>query len=344
VSTKPTLRLDHLDRGYPGPVAEGLEAVGFFRDIPPGGRVFLKPNLTYPEYRRGVMTSMECLTAVAECLVKRGYSVIIGEADSGGYNRFSMDEVIQGMGIADLASRLGVQVLNLSFTEPESVKVRAGWRTLSVPFPRLLLRGIDALITLPVPKVHLNTVVSMSIKNQWGCIQVPAARLRLHPYFAEVMYAFHRRLPPTYSVVDGRFGLNRSGPMLGDPVELNWLLVSNDVVAADRLGCRLLQLDEERVPHLRHFRRQGWWPEFDDLQLRADWRTFQRERFYLKRVWTDLPGLVCFHNSFLAWLGYRSPLAGFAHWLLYRFRKPFYDYEKEKARVRSSNDSHHRGT
>jgi hypothetical protein len=59
-----------------------------------------------------------------------------------------------------------------------------------------------------------------------------------------------------------------------------------------------------------------------------------KEKFFLKRDWTDWPGMVCFNNSFLAWLGYRSPLAGFLHWLLYLFRKPFYDYDYESKRVR----------
>jgi uncharacterized protein (DUF362 family) len=297
--------------------------------------VFLKPNLTFPVYRPGVMTSYECLKNVVEILVNRKYQVIIGEADSGGYNRFSIDEVFKGMGIDKLAAETGARIVNLSFTEPEWLEVRAGFRRLRVPVPKLLLHEIGAFITLPVPKVHLNTQVSMSIKNQWGCIQEPSERLKLHPYFAEVMYEFNRRLPNAHSIIDGRYGLNRSGPMLGDPVELNWLMVANDLVAADRICCRLMQIDELEVKYLRHFRDRGWWPELPAIRLRPDWEQFRKTKFYLKRKWTDLPGLVCFNNSFLAWLGYRSPLAGFAHWLLYLFREPFYDYDKEKSKVRS---------
>ena len=333
MSSIPKVHLDSLAGGYPAAVQAGLQRVGFYARVAPGGRVFLKPNLTFPEYRRGVMTSIDCLTAVAECLVTRGYQVIIGEADSGGYNRFSMDEVFRGMGIDTLARRLGIRIVNLSYTQPELLAVKTRWRTLQVPFPRLLLREIDAFITLPVPKMHLNTVVSMSIKNQWGCIQVPTERLCLHPYFAAVMYAFHQQLPPTYSVIDGRYGLNRSGPLRGDPVELNWLLAANDIVAADRVGCRLLQVDEARVPYLMHFQRQGWWPDWDRIDLRPDWQRFRAEPFHLKRLWTDMPGVLCFNHPLLAWLGYHSPLAGLAHWLLYLFREPFYDYDQEKARV-----------
>lgn len=321
-------------------MAEGLEATGFFADVPAGGTVFLKPNLTFPEYRPGVMTSFECLSGVVRTLRARGFQVLIGEADSGGYNRFSMDAVFEGMGIRQLCDDTGARCVNISFTEPEMLELKVGRQTLRVPVPRLLLDGsVDAFMTLPVPKVHLNTYVSMSIKNQWGCIQEPSERLKLHPFLAEVMYEFNRRLPRAYSVIDGRFGLTRSGPMRGDPIPLNWLLVSNDLVAADRVCCRLMQIDEARVPHLMHFRRRGWWSDFESIRLTTPLEPFIKEKFYLVRKLTDLPGVVCFNSPFLAWLGYRSPLAGFAHWLLYLVREPFYDVKAEKAKLRPKRES-----
>ena len=336
ISSRPTPRvcLQALGENYLVPIRDGLEKVGFFKDIPSGATVFLKPNLTFPTYQPGVMTSFECLEAVTELLTGSGYRVIIGEADSGGYNRFSIDEVFQKMGINELAARTGARVVNISFTDPEIVRLRAGFRDLSIPLPKLLLHEIDAFITLPVPKIHMNTMVSMSIKNQWGCIQNPAERLKLHPYFPQVIYEVCRRLPKPYSIIDGRYGLNGSGPMRGEAVQLNWLLVANDLVAADRVCCRLMQIDEARVRHLGYFKKQGWWSSFETIELDQRVEPFLKEKFYLKRAWTDLPGLFCFNSSFLAWVGYRSPLAGFLHWLLYLFRKPFYDYDAEKRQVR----------
>ena len=331
---RPIVSLHRLADDYRAPVLAGLEAAGFFRDVPAGGRVFLKPNLTFPVYRPGVMTSFACLKAVVEVLRERGFQVTIGEADSGGYNRFSMDEVFAQTGINELARATGAQVVNLSHLPSEAVSVRAGWRTLAVPLSRLLLHEMDAFISLPVPKIHMNTQVSLSLKNQWGCIQEPSERLKLHPYFAETIYEVCARLPRPYAVVDGRFGLNGTGPMQGQPVELNWLLVANDLVACDRVCCRLMQVDEARVRYLSHFRRQGWWTDYAAIQVSQPLEPFLKEKFYLRRAWTDYPGLLCFNSAFLAWLGYRSPLAGFAHWLLYKFRKPFYDYDAEAEKVK----------
>jgi uncharacterized protein (DUF362 family) len=280
---------------------------------------------------------------VTEVLTTRGYRVVIGEADSGGYNRFPMEAVFENTGLNAMAAELGARLVNLSLLEPERIVFRCRGRRLKVPVPKLLLHEIDAFISLPVPKVHLNTRVSFSIKNQWGCIQEPSERLRLHPFFAEVMFELNRRLPKAHAIVDGRFGLNRSGPMLGDPVELNWLLVSNDLVAADRTCCRLIGVEESSVRHLSHFRREGWWTPWNEVSLSQPWEPFHRVDFHLRRKWTDLPGLACFHSPFLAWLGYHSPLAGFAHWLLNLFREPLDDYDQEKTKLEDRNQNHGSG-
>jgi hypothetical protein len=56
----------------------------------------------------------------------------------------------------------------------------------------------------------------------------------------------------------------------------------------------------------------------------ADRMAFRRAPFTLRRTWTDLPGLFCFHSRLLAYVGYESPLAGLLHRLLYLVREPFY--------------------
>src|SRR6188474_978302 len=150
---QPRVYLQRIAGNYAAIAREGLELVGFFQTVAPGSTVFLKPNLTFPTYRPGVMTSFDCLKAATELLTGRGYKVIIGEADSGGYNRFSMEEVFAQMGINDLAQQTGARVVNISFTEPEITRLRVGGRELRIPLPKLLLYEVDAFITLPVPKI-----------------------------------------------------------------------------------------------------------------------------------------------------------------------------------------------
>jgi uncharacterized protein (DUF362 family) len=320
----PRIFMQSLDRGYLAALRAGFEWTGFAREIRPGTRIAIKPNLTFPVFRRGVMTNPEALEAVILYLKDYTSHITICESDSGGYNPFSMSEVFARTGIDDFARRHGVRVVNLSGMPSRDIRVQAGLRRLRVPLPTMLLDETDIFITMPVPKVHANAIVSLSMKNQWGVIQQPSQRLKLHPYFKEVIYAVNRALPRSFAVFDGKFGLNRNGPMRGDAVELNWLLLSDNFFVSDALVAGLLGFDWHEVPHLRYALKKESISSISNIECNTDYRAFQKDPFILRREWTDYPGLITFHSRLMAYLGYESPLAKPLHWLLYKFREPFY--------------------
>ena len=96
---------------------EGLNFIQFQDMLPKNGRVFIKLNLTFPEYRKGVMTNPQAVANAIQAIREYTPNIIIGDSDSGGYNRFSMDEVYQTTGIQDIAKKNGVKVINLSKCE-----------------------------------------------------------------------------------------------------------------------------------------------------------------------------------------------------------------------------------
>lgn len=283
-------------------------------------------------FRRGVMTNPECLEAVVIALKDYTNRIIVGEADSGGYNPFSIDEVFVKTGIKRLEERYGIQVLNMSHLPHHCVESSYKGPRLTIPLPVLLLDGTDLFMTVPVPKIHMNTQVSLAVKNQWGCIPTPSMRLKLHPFFAKVVFEINKHIRAAIAVVDGKWGLNRSGPMCGDCVELNWLLIADNIYAAEVACCQLMQIDLRRVRYLQYLeKRERILPRLSDMEFNQDWRTFVKDKFYLKRKWTDYPGLFAFRSPLLAYLAYYSPLANLLHKILYLFREPFYDYLSKEA-------------
>jgi uncharacterized protein (DUF362 family) len=318
-------------------IREGLEFVGAGALLSSESRVFLKPNLTFPTYRPGVMTSPEAVEAAIIALKDYTSTIYLGDSDSGGYNPFSMHKVYDEIGMYELGKRYGVRVVNLTDLPRRPVALGGG-KPLSVDLPILLTDEIDQLITLPVPKIHMNTGVSLTFKNQWGCIPEPKDRLRLHPRFARVVFEVNRAIHARMAIVDGRWGLNVSGPMRGEPVDLNWLLVTDDLGAGARLCCELMQIPMRRAAHLRYAERRGAVPDRSDIELNQPLEPFLREPFRLQRRWTDYPGLFAFRSRPLAHLAYFSPLAGALHRLLYLFREPFYDYAEGKALDESPED------
>ncbi len=65
-----------------------------------------------------------------------------------------------------MARRYGFELMNLSFVPSKAIAVNAAGRTLDVKVPAAIFEDADLFITVPVPKIHANTVVSMSVKNQ----------------------------------------------------------------------------------------------------------------------------------------------------------------------------------
>jgi uncharacterized protein (DUF362 family) len=60
------------------------------------------------------MTTPECIEAAVRVFCDLGCYVVVGEADSGGYNRFNIDEVFRATGLQKLVPRYGIRVVNLS--------------------------------------------------------------------------------------------------------------------------------------------------------------------------------------------------------------------------------------
>ncbi|MFZ0758873.1 MAG: DUF362 domain-containing protein [Candidatus Sulfotelmatobacter sp.] len=325
-SSSPRIFLQHLGDDYDTVLREGFDWIDLKSKLKSGGTVFIKPNLTFPVFRRGVMTNPACIESIIRVLKDYTSRIIVGEADSGGYNRFDINAVLEKTGIRALEKKYGIQVVNLSHLPRRDVEFEYKGRDYKVPFPVLLLDEIDLFITVPVPKIHMNTGVSMSIKNQWGCIPEPAIRLHLHPILEKVLYEINKRLRNALSVIDGKYGLNRSGPMEGDAVDLNWLMVADNLYAADFACCQLMQIDPRDIYYLRYLEKEEASPHVQEMHFSQDYRPFVKDKFFLKRLWTDYPGLFAFRSFTLAYLAYYSPLSNLLHKLLYLFRKPFYDY------------------
>lgn len=309
-------------REYGPAIERGFKFLGQDSKLNSSTRVSIKPNLTFPEFRKGVMTNPEAIEALIIYLKNFTNHITICESDSGGYNRFSMTEVFSKTGIAEFSKRYGVQVVNMSESPARSREFKYSFRNFSVPIPTLLTDETDLFITMPVPKVHANTGVSLALKNQWGVIQIPAMRLKLHPFFQEVIYQVNKSLPQHVVVLDGRFGLTRNGPMRGDVVELGWFLMCDNMYANDMLVAKMMGFDPFRISYLRHILKKEGLSWSSDITYNRELPT--DNRFYLNREWTDYPGLFTFKSRLLAYVGYESALAKPLHWLLYKFREPFY--------------------
>lgn len=300
-------------------VCRGLDWINVDTIVPRNARVAIKPNLTYPFHKPGVTTSPRLLEAVVAVLRTRTRNISIVESDGGSYS-WPARQAFEGHGILDICKRYEVSAVNLTESPREWVETEVAQREVRLEMSRLLLRETDVFVTMPVPKVHAMTRVSLGFKNQWGCLP-DVKRLRNHPEFSRKVIALNRLLGPKMVIFDGTWFLNRQGPMEGEPVRMDLVIASNDVGAGSLACCELMGIAPESVAHLRLAAREGMMPhQIQEVELNTDLHRFAGPRFYLDRGWSQWLALAIFHSRLATKMLYDSPLAKPAHEALYLFR------------------------
>ena len=295
-----------------------MEWLDWERIIPRNSRVFIKPNLTWRVPTPGVTVTPPFLRDLVAVLRDRTSSITVGEA-VGGYNSYAVEEAFQSHGLYDVASTYGIDVLNLSNLPTEEVRGEIAGQEVSVHLPSYLLHQVDVFITVPVPKVHVMTGVSLGFKNQWGCLP-GAMRLRNHPQFGRKIVLINKVLNPKLAIFDGTYFLNRSGPMVGVPVQKDLLIASDQIGAGSRACCEIMRIDPASIEHFRIARREGMFPD-EIPACNAPLADFQGEEFTVKRSLVNWVAFAAFHSAALTHLIYDSKFADFAHSALYHIRR-----------------------
>jgi uncharacterized protein (DUF362 family) len=298
----------------------GFSFTGFDTEVRPDARVFVKPNLTWRQPMPGVTTSPGFLLDFLTALKERVRHVIVGESN-GGYHSFAAEEAFESHGLTELARRLGIQVVNLSNLPVAPVRGRVNGREVEVDLPRFLFEEVDTFITAPVPKIHSNTGVSIALKNQWGCIP-DSMRLRMHHRFAETLSLVNRTVGLRYAFCDASTMLDRTGPMVGEPVAKDLLIASNDAGAASMIACRIMRIDPWSIHHQRVAQTEGQFPARDEaITLNDEIEPYQDHQFTLHRNVLNWVSKAAFHSSILTALIYDSWSADVAHKILYSVRR-----------------------
>ena len=306
---------DALDREMEG----ALEWLEWRSIVAQDARVSIKPNLTYPIHKAGVTTSPAVLEALIRALRSRTRHINVVESDGGSYS-WPAEEAFRGHCIPEMCRRYGARAVNLTGYPGETVETEIAGRSVSVEISQLLTRETDVFITMPVPKLHMMTGVSLGFKNQWGCLP-DVKRLRNHADFARKVLAINKILEPRLAIFDGTWFLDRSGPLDGNPIRKDLLIASRDAGAASLVCCELMGIDPRSVPHLSLAITEGMMPPtIESLTTNVAIDVFRGPAFRLQRNWLQWLTLRIFHNRLATIALYDSPIAKPAHELVYLLR------------------------
>ncbi|MGA2681192.1 MAG: DUF362 domain-containing protein [Candidatus Bathyarchaeia archaeon] len=206
-------------------------------------KIYVKPNMSHPQYVPGVVTCPQLLGELVGLLRDGNSEVVVGE--SNGYN-YPCNSAFEKTGIEAAVKQAGGSVINLSEDKVIKVKFSDSSNSLKWLFlPKTVLEA-DAVVDLPLMKTHEFAMYSGAIKNLFGC--VPSnRRIYLHPYLPEVFYRLYTVLKPQLTVMDARIAIEGNGPTKGKPVKMNLILSSNDALSIDVTAAKIMQLKWEET-------------------------------------------------------------------------------------------------
>ena len=225
--------------------------------LPSGARVFIKPNIVlwtrhckFPKW--GVITTSRVVEDIVILLKEYGIDdITIGEgivADPS--DTETPAHAFASLGYETLNKRYGVKYINIMERSFKKVDLGDG---INLNFNKDILES-DFLVNLPVMKAHNQTVVSLGIKNLKGTIDI-ASRKKCHSPDPVKNLHYHVAriadpMPPSLTVIDGIYSLERGPGFDGRMRRTNLLAASNDILSADMVGSRILGHDPVNVGHL----------------------------------------------------------------------------------------------
>jgi len=201
-------------------------------------KIFIKPNLSHPEYLPGVVTSPELIQQLVGLLRDGNSEVIVGE--SNGFN-YPCWTAFDRTGAETAVKAAGGSVINLSEDKVVELKFQGNTPLKRLFLPKTILEA-DGVVDLPLMKTHEFMAYSGAIKNLFGC--VPSnKRIYLHPYLPEVLYRLYTIFKPQLTIMDARTGIEGNGPTKGKPVKMELMLTGNDALAVDITAAKVMMLD-----------------------------------------------------------------------------------------------------
>ena len=163
------------------------------------------------------------------------------------------------------------------------------------------------------------TGITLSFKNQWGCLP-DTMRLKNHYVFDEIIGQVCNKLKFKYAFLDGKYGLGDNGPMMGQPIEVNWFAASNSLGAFDVIVSEMMGVNWKSIGHLRMADKYGFIPSRDKIRVIGDPIAMKR-KFKLNRTSWNYPGILAFRSKPLTHLFYFSKASKVLHDIMYTFRK-----------------------
>jgi uncharacterized protein (DUF362 family)/Pyruvate/2-oxoacid:ferredoxin oxidoreductase delta subunit len=205
-----------------------------------GDRVLLKPNLLYGKVpEKAVTTHPSIIRGVIQIVRENGGIPFLGDSPGIG----NTIGVAEKAGIKRVADGMGCPVIE--FNRPVLPPERKGKIFKNIEIDQAIFEA-DVIINLPKWKTHAQMLLTLGVKNLFGCI--PGQRKALwhikagedHKIFAQMLVDIYLMIQPSLTILDGIVGMEGNGPNSGNPIPIGLILAGRDPLCLDQIVCDLL--------------------------------------------------------------------------------------------------------
>ena len=159
------------------------------------------------------------------------------------------DRFIRWFGYIPVLQKWDAEFINLSKQKIIDREMDGRYFT-HIPIPEIV-DNPNFFITLPKLKTNPLPTITCCLKNQFGCLPAPEKNI-YHPRLDDVISDVNKTIRPDLCLVDGIIAMGGTwGPAFGVPVRLNTIICSQDPVAADAFGARLMGFNPWVIGHIR---------------------------------------------------------------------------------------------
>ncbi len=245
------LVISRIVREYEYPLVKGvvfsmLDRLGG-QSIRKGWTVLIKPNLLGPAAPDAAMITHPLIVrAAVEYALQRGGVVRVADSPALGAFR----TILETGGF--IRALTGLDVILKEFDESETVAVGDPFKKIEVARGAL---HADFIINLPKLKSHAQMLLTLGVKNMYGCIvglRKPEWHFRTgvnRSLFAKLLVQTCRVVHPSVTILDGVLAMEGQGPGRGgSPRQTGVMMGSADPVALDMAVCRMLGIDPFMLP------------------------------------------------------------------------------------------------
>lgn len=224
-----------------------------------GRRIVLKPNLVEYHAARRINTNPLIVAAAIDCFKSLGAGEVI-VADGPGHQR-DTEMLLEVSGLGEIVRSEKVRFVDLNTDNIHCVKTASNFTTLGELWLPETILNADLVVSMPKMKTHHWAGVTLSLKNLFGVI--PSVRYGwpknvLHWHGIDQSIAdIATTVKPGFTIIDGIEGMEGNGPLHGDTVSSQVIVMSESLTAADATAARLMGINPELVKHLELMRNLG---------------------------------------------------------------------------------------